>query len=202
MLPLLIALFVLAGLIALVWSSDVRSTVAFVLDRGGVWIKYNTCIGCIRIAEFQFRFMTDRSPRAWKRSIWTGRLKPVDYHLSIATIFEKKWRPIQIPLRGFFDIGVNLMIERLDVCAKLGVEGDAAATALLCGAAVTALQALKAVSTRGRSVPGGVILVRPVFNRARLSVRFKCILAIKASHIIREVIEGLAGRKRDGQSSD
>jgi hypothetical protein len=172
------------------------------LDRGGVWVKYSTSIGWLRVAEFQFRFMPEHKPRAWKRSILTGKLKPVDYGISVGAIFEKKWRPIQIPLRGVFDIGVNLNIERLDVQARLGVENDAYATALLCGCVVTALQALKTISTRGKFVPGGVIAIRPVFNRARLSVRFKCILAIKASHIIREVIEGFTGRKRDGQSSD
>jgi hypothetical protein len=202
MLPFLIVLFLIAGLAALVWSSDIHAAISFVLDRGGIWVRYSTSIGIFTFAGYQFRMMPGHGPRAWKRSPFTGRMRPVDFNETVGRIFQKKWKPVQIPIRGAVDIGVNISIEELSVNAKLGVEDDAAATALLCGGIVTALQALKAAGTRGGFVPAGAIVVRPVFSRARLSVRFKCILAIKASHIIREMIEGIAGRKRDGQSSD
>lgn len=201
MLALLFSLFVMAGLAALAWASYVKSAIALVLGRGGIWLRYSISLGPVRFLEYQLRMMPGRKPRAWIRKLW-GRLKPVGIEEVNKSLADKNLKPFQIPLRGILDIGVHIMIEELDVRASLGVESDAAATALLCGFAITALQALKAVGARGGTVPAGMIVVRPVFNQARLSARFKCILAIKASHIIREVIEGYARRKRDGQSSD
>jgi hypothetical protein len=202
MLPFLIVLFVIAGLAALVWSSDIHATIAFALDRGGIWARYTTSLGIFIFSGYQFRIMSGHRPRAWKRNPLTGSMKPVDFQETVGNLFQKKWKPAQIPIRGAADIGVNILIEELNVDARLGVQDNAAATALLCGGIVTALQALRAAGTRGGFVPAGSIVVRPVFNRAHLSVRFKCILAIKASHIIRELVENAAGRKRDGQSSD
>jgi hypothetical protein len=198
----LIIVLIILALISLLWSADVRTTIAFVIDKGGFWLDYSTGLGRFRLVGFQIRMMSGHKPRAWMHKPLTGKLKTVEFQKTIQTLSDRQWQPIHIPVSGALDIGVNIIIDELNVKAKFGLEDDAAATALLCGSISTLLQSLRAVSTRGRFVPQGRILIRPVFGETCLSIRFKCILAIKARHIIREVIESLARRNRDGQSSD
>jgi hypothetical protein len=205
-LQVLTAVLVIAGiiltLISAVYLIELQSTIAFVIDKGGIWLDYSSGVGRIRLTGFQIRLMPGHPPRAWMRKALTGKLIKADFSQTIKALTDPRLKPINIPLRGAFDIGVKIIIRELNVQAKIGIEDDAASTALLCGCIVTLLQALRAVSTRGRFVPKGNVTIQPVFNRPRLSIRLKCILAIKARHIIREVIESHARRGNDGQSPD
>lgn len=198
----LIALFIIFIAAGLVWLAEVQSTITFVLDKGGLWLDYSTGVGRLRLVGFQIRIMTGHKPRAWMRRAHTRKLHLVEFDKTIGSVTEKKWKPINLTFGSALDIGIKIIIRELKVNAKIGIEGDAAATALLCGSISSALQLIRIASTRGEFVPKGFVEITPVFDRARLSIRFKCILAIKARHIIREVIENIARRIRDGQSSN
>jgi hypothetical protein len=198
---LVVAMLIIA-LIATAYLAELQSTIAFVVDKGGLWLNYSSGIGRLRLVGFQIRMMEGHEPRAWKRRPFALKLEEAEFDDTIRGITAKKWKPIHIPLTGALDIGVNIIIRELDVKAKLGIEGDAVATALLCGSITTVLQIARAVSTRGAFVPKGYIVVKPIFTNARLSIHFKCILAIKARHIIREVVESKVRRKKNGQPSN
>ena len=203
MLLLILSLaFLLAGCIALVLAGELQSTVSFVVDKGGLWLKYSTGIGRLRFSGYQIRIMPDHAPRAWKLKPLLGRYRPEEVRRVFERTKSKRWKPIQLTVRSAFDIGVRIIIRELDVKAKIGIENDAAATAFACGLINTLLQVVRVASTRGEFMPRGAVAVQPVFNKARLSVRFKCILAIKVRHIIREMIENRTRRQGDGKSSD
>lgn len=203
---MLIFLLIVIGIILIlataVWVAEVQTTIAFVLDKGGLWLDYSTGLGRLRLTGFQIRLMTGHKPRAWMRRLKSRKLHPVEFEKTIGALTEKKWKPVNLTLSSALDIGVKLIIRELKVNAKIGIEGDAAATALICGSITTALQVLRTISTRGEFLPRGIVIIEPVFDCARLSIRFKCILAIKARHIIREVIDSkIVRRKEYGQSS-
>jgi len=202
----LIALIILAVIIiaavTLALVGELQTTIRFVLDHGGIWLNVATGIGRFRFSGYQLRVMPYHKPRAWKLKPLIRKYKPEDPKKVLRRSSSKRWKPIQLTLRSALEIGVGIIIRELNAKVKLGVEGDAASTALFCGALSTLLQALRSASTRGEFVPRGEVDIHPVFDHGRLSVRFKCILAIKVRHIIREIIENHAGRNNDGQSSD
>ncbi len=203
---MLVALIVLAVILVaavmLALVGELQTTIRFVLDRGGIWLNVTTGIGRYRFSGYQLRVMPHHKPRAWKLNPISRKYKPADPTKVLRRTSSKRWKPIQLTLRSALEIGVGIIIRELSANVKIGVEGDAALTALLCGALSTLLHTLRSASTRGEFVPRGAVDVRPSFSRRRLSIRFKCILAIKARHIIREIIENHAGRNGDGQSSD
>lgn len=203
MLPAIaIVLFVLGLLALAVYIAELQTTIAFIIDRGGLWLDYSSGIGRVRITGFQIRLAPGRAPRAWERSIIMGKLRKADFNALVYTLTHRTKKPINLPLGSMVDIGVKIIIRELNVNAAIGVEDDAAATALICGILRLLMESARAVSTRGEFVPRGSVKIRPVFNAARLSVRFKCILAVKARHIIREVIQSHTRRDNDGKSSN
>ncbi len=203
MLPVVAVILFVLGLLALaVYIAELQTTIAFVIDRGGLWLDYSSGVGRVRISGFQIRMASGRAPRAWKRSLIGGKPRKTDFNELIYTLTHRTRKPVNLPLGSLVDIGVKIIIRELNVNAKIGVEDDAAVTALICGMLETLAESARAVSTRGEFVPRGRIRIRPVFNAGRLSVRFKCILAVKARHIIREVIQSHTRRDNDGKSSN
>jgi hypothetical protein len=186
----------------LAFVGELQTTICFVLDHGGIWLNVTTGIGRFRFSGYQLRVMPYHKPRAWKLNPLSRKYKPADPTKVLRRTSSERWKPIQLTLRSAYDIGVGIIIRLLNANIKIGVEGDAALTALLCGALSTLLHTLRSASTRGEFVPRGAVDIRPVFNGGKLSIRFKCILAIKVRHIIREIIENRTGRKNDGKSSD
>lgn len=201
LLAIAVILFVLGLLALAVYIAELQTTIAFIIDRGGLWLDYSSGIGKVRLSGFQIRMALGREPRAWKRYL-TGKLRRTDFDELMYTLTHRTRKPINLPLGGMVDIGVKIIIRELNLDAKIGVEDNAAVTALICGILETLMQSIRALSTRGEFMPRGRVEIRPVFNAGRLSVRFKCILAVKARHIIREVIQSHTRRDDDGKSSN
>lgn len=189
--PLLISLFLLSGLACLAWAAELQATIVLVLDKGGLYLNYTSGIGRFRISGFRIRLSSGRGPRAWKRVLLTGRYGPAAFAEIYQRTTSKQWNTLQIPLRSSVRLGVKIIIREINVRAKIGLEDDSAATALLCGFASAFLQALRAVSTRGEFTPLGSIEVSPVFGQDRLSIHLKFIITIKARHIIKELVKDL-----------
>ena len=187
-----------AVMIVLLRYAELQSTIAVVIDKGGIWFNYTTGLWKYRFVGFQVRLMPGHKPRAWMRLPYYTRLIDTNFTKTIRSVSKPRLKFMHIPIKGALDIGTKLVIREFDVRVKLGVEGDAAATALLCGGALAMFQFARALIVRDREQPNGFILIKPEFAKARFSVRFKCIVAIKLRHIIWEVIKTLTGRHKDG----
>jgi len=187
----------------LIWIAELQATVCFVLDKGGLWFKYTVGLGRFRLSGVQIRIMNGHEPRAWVHPPLAIHMEPAEFDKVVHSTKSKKWETLQLPVLSIYNLGAKAIVRELNVKALLGVDGNAAATALLCGSISTFLQVIRIVSSKGNFLPKGIIQIRPEFRHERLSIHFKCIVAIKARHIIREVIENLATRrKKDGQSSN
>lgn len=185
--PVLIAMFLFSGFGWLIWVAELQSTVIFVLDKGGLYLNYTAGLGRLRVIGFQVRFASGHGLRAWRRNILTGKYVPEDIQEIYHRTTSEHWNTLQIPYRSILNLGIQVIIKELNVDAKVGLEDDAAATAFLCGLLSAFLQAIRTGSSRGRSVPAGSIVVRPVFEEDRLSIRLRCVMAIEvsqATHIL------------------
>ena len=82
----------------------------------------------------------------------------------------------------------SLRIKKLGLNIRIGT-GNAAATALSCGALGVIIDALIALS-QGR-VPHEKIIITPDFDKAHLKLNIDCIIRTRIADIIREVIKQL-----------
>ena len=82
----------------------------------------------------------------------------------------------------------SLRIKKLGLNIRIGT-GNAAATALSCGALGVIIDALIALS-QGR-VPREKIIITPDFDKAHLKLNIDCIIRTRIADIIREVIKQL-----------
>lgn len=199
--PLLISFFMLAGLCCLAWASRLQATVALVLDKGGLYLDYSAGLGRSRLAGFRLRMMPGHPPRAWKRILLTGMYRPAAAGEIFRKTTSRRWSPLQAPFRSVVELSVEIELLELLLRVKAGVEDDAAATALICGAIASLAQALCAAGAGGRPSPRHVVSVRPVFGRARLSLRLKAVLAVRVGRIVRNAVKYRKRGKKNGEKS-
>lgn len=185
--PLLITILLLAGFCWLAWVAELQSTVIFVLDKGGLYLNYTAGFGRLRVIGFRVRLALGHGLRAWKRNILTGKYEPETFDEIYRRTTRTHWNTLQIPYRSILNLGIQVIIKKLNVDAKVGLEDNAAATALLCGLLSAFLHALRAAGAQERQKPDGHIAVKPAFGKDCLSIRLRCIVAIEvrqAAHIL------------------
>ncbi len=192
---------VAAAVAALVLFGRLRFSLCLAVERGGLWLRIRTALGPLAMVELQFRWQPGRAARLWLRGP-VGRLRPLP-----PPPWVDLWnqRGTNLPLsaaqgRQLLDL---LTVEQFSVRARLGVQDDAAATALLCGALNALLLALDAVLlTRGALPFERHVDVLPDFSKRRCSVRLRCIATLQIRHSIPVALESLTGRKHNERSSD
>ncbi len=203
----LIAGGILLLLIAFIMTAELRSSITVVAGRGGVWLRYATGLWSCPLIGVQLRWMLGGRPRAWLELPWATHPVSASFDKTLRGLKgrKSKIKPVNIPLKAVFDLVSRFRVLRFDFRLKLGVADNAAATALLCAASLSAAQAARMVLARQSGErPLGMVQVKPLFSGGGVSLRFACIWSVKASHIIWELLKAYASSKEDlhGNPSD
>jgi hypothetical protein len=194
------------ALILFILCLEVRSSLTLVAGRGGLWLRYATGFWGCPLVGVQLRWMMGYQPRVWLELPWLRRPRRASPKGTFGGLKGKKGKlkPIHIPAKAITDMVSRFHLLRFDFRLKLGVPDNAAVTALLCASALSAAHGARGVLSRHQAAaPAGQVCVQPVFSSGALQLRFACILAVKARHIIWELVKVYAtGRKKDGNTSD
>ncbi len=198
-------LWVLAGgLVAAVAGlalfGRLRLALCLAVERGGLWLRLSATLGPLPVVELQLRWQPGRAARLWLRGP-VGRLHPLPPP-PWADLLDQRGANLPLSAEQGRQLIGGLTLERFRIHARLGVQDDAAATALLCGALNALLLALDAVLTHGAPPSERRVDVLPDFSKGRCSVRLRCIAALQIRHSIPVALESLTGRKHDERSSN
>lgn len=192
-------------LILFIYSVQIRTSITLVTGRGGLWLRYATGLWNCRLIGVQLRWMMGYRPRVWLELPWMRHPVRASPKGTLGGLkgSKGKLKPIHIPAKAIIDLVSRFRVLRFDFRLKLGLADNAAATALLCASLLSAAQGARCVLTRRGDQPAGQVRVQPVFSSGALQLRFACILAVKARHIIWELCKAYATRrKQNGNASD
>lgn len=189
---------ILLLLIIFILSLELRSSITLVAGRGGLWLRYSTGLWNCPLIGVQLRWMMGYPPRVWLELPWLRHPMHASPKGTLRGLLGRKGKlkPIRFPIEAIFDLVSRFRVLRFDFRLKLGVADNAAATALLCASVLSAAQGARSVLTRRGDQPAGQIWVRPIFSSGALQLRFACILAVKARHIIWELCKAYASRRK------
>lgn len=193
------------ALIVFVLLAELRSEMTVVAGRGGLWLHYTSGLWSCCLVGVQLRWMMGRGPRMWLEFPWMRFPIHIPFRATRKGLRGRrgKLESVNIPWHAVMDLAREFCVRRFDFQLKLGVADNAAATALLCAGALSAVQGARSALARRGETPEGCVRVQPVFTGGALQLRFACILAVKARHIIWELIKAYAaGRKQYGNTSD
>jgi hypothetical protein len=97
----------------------------------------------------------------------------------------KQWRRKSRKYAGVFRyLGTKVCIKSFSVLSNVGIEGEAALTALLAGALVTIIHGILDFITNTNEIIHRRVVVTPVYNHSLFKLDVDCIFHIKIGHII------------------
>lgn len=192
MLCLYILIFLLLTICFFVLWVELQSSIIIILNKGGLWLQISFGINRFRMISIRIRLMHGHKPRVWIRNLITGKYSPLDV---LKATYKKLSRRIDISFNSIIKLGLKIIIRKLEVKARIGVEDDAAATAMLCGFFVAFFETIRTIGTHGQFISKGFIIVNPIFGHDCLLFMINCMIGLKVKDIAGDMIKNRAIRK-------